>query len=422
MDEVKVVYKVILFWNQNEDVPQDYITQGSHKNVVVQSGPINLPVPEPVKKAIASLDVYKDTLRRVLSNREYNEKFLKTVMRQVAHGVDHLHKCGRLFGPLTQDEVFICCRRTTEEVSIVLHNPSVEMHSEANGEGKKKDIKGLANFFCDLLTKSKTSDPEQVQKNDLTCSDKGVALHLINTMVTGLVSAQRVLEHPFFWSNNGKIDFICDCFDRVKHIKESAIENIESTIDQIDADIFGDDWIKCLTLEKREITDIQGRLKDKSKRSNDGNLRIKTQVNKHSIEHLAKGEFKHDFSPYICNDTGCLRKFNPNEVNDWTELITNVESGITVSTEVLERYSSNSENVGPILLVKSQEPPYQRDSLFDLLRFFRNRRAHYWECKINVRECLSPYPDGFWRFFSTRFPRLLPFVYENRVKCFHNSA
>ncbi|XP_077970632.1 uncharacterized protein LOC144425135 [Styela clava] len=58
---------------------------------------------------------------------------------------------------------------------------------------------------------------------------------------------------------------------------------------------------------------------------------------------------------------------------------------------------------------------YKNDSLCELMQFFRNRKAHYWESKQPIKHCFQSYPDGFWKFFSSRYPDLLPFVYEHRL-------
>ncbi|KAG0457380.1 hypothetical protein HPP92_022537 [Vanilla planifolia] len=55
---------------------------------------------------------------------------------------------------------------------------------------------------------------------------------------------------------------------------------------------------------------------------------------------------------------------------------------------------------------------YNYDSMRDLLRLIRNKLNHYRELPNELKETLGPVPQGFDRYFSTRFPRLLIEVYK----------
>lgn len=50
---------------------------------------------------------------------------------------------------------------------------------------------------------------------------------------------------------------------------------------------------------------------------------------------------------------------------------------------------------------------YDGGSLRDLLRVIRNKAVHYRELPPKLQRVLGSYPDGFWRYISTRFPSLL---------------
>ncbi|NWJ11629.1 ERN1 endoribonuclease, partial [Crypturellus undulatus] len=50
---------------------------------------------------------------------------------------------------------------------------------------------------------------------------------------------------------------------------------------------------------------------------------------------------------------------------------------------------------------------YKGGSVRDLLRAMRNKKHHYHELPAPVREALGPLPDGFVRYFTSRFPLLL---------------
>ncbi|XAR61521.1 Non-specific serine/threonine protein kinase [Bertholletia excelsa] len=55
---------------------------------------------------------------------------------------------------------------------------------------------------------------------------------------------------------------------------------------------------------------------------------------------------------------------------------------------------------------------YKFDSVRDLLRVIRNKLNHYRELSQEIREMLGPIPEGFDRYFSSRFPWLLMEVYK----------
>lgn len=55
---------------------------------------------------------------------------------------------------------------------------------------------------------------------------------------------------------------------------------------------------------------------------------------------------------------------------------------------------------------------YNFDCLRDLLRVIRNKLNHYRELPEELQEILGPVPEGFDRYFSSRFPKLLIEVYK----------
>lgn len=60
---------------------------------------------------------------------------------------------------------------------------------------------------------------------------------------------------------------------------------------------------------------------------------------------------------------------------------------------------------------------YKFDSVRDLLRVIRNKLNHYRELSQEIRAILGQPPEGFYSYFSGRFPRLLIEVYK--VICFY---
>ncbi|KAK0577498.1 hypothetical protein LWI29_033989 [Acer saccharum] len=55
---------------------------------------------------------------------------------------------------------------------------------------------------------------------------------------------------------------------------------------------------------------------------------------------------------------------------------------------------------------------YKYDSIRDLLRVIRNKSNHYRELPQDIQELLGTIPEGFYDYFSSRFPKLLMEVYN----------
>uniref|UniRef100_A0A1J3HN48 non-specific serine/threonine protein kinase n=1 Tax=Noccaea caerulescens TaxID=107243 RepID=A0A1J3HN48_NOCCA len=63
---------------------------------------------------------------------------------------------------------------------------------------------------------------------------------------------------------------------------------------------------------------------------------------------------------------------------------------------------------------------YRFDSIRDLLRVIRNKMNHYRELPRELQELLGSVPEGFDRYFSSRFPKLLIQVYTVLFDYCHN--
>ncbi|XP_011069338.1 serine/threonine-protein kinase/endoribonuclease IRE1a-like isoform X2 [Sesamum indicum] len=59
---------------------------------------------------------------------------------------------------------------------------------------------------------------------------------------------------------------------------------------------------------------------------------------------------------------------------------------------------------------------YRFDSVRDLLRVMRNKLNHYRELPAEIQEMIGPVPEGFDRYFRSRFPKLLIEVYKVMLK------
>ncbi|XP_071460152.1 serine/threonine-protein kinase/endoribonuclease IRE1 isoform X2 [Marmota flaviventris] len=62
---------------------------------------------------------------------------------------------------------------------------------------------------------------------------------------------------------------------------------------------------------------------------------------------------------------------------------------------------------------------YKGGSVRDLLRAMRNKKHHYRELPVEVRETLGSLPDDFVRYFTSRFPHLLSHTYRAMELCSH---
>ncbi|KAK7555906.1 hypothetical protein IWX49DRAFT_86373 [Phyllosticta citricarpa] len=55
---------------------------------------------------------------------------------------------------------------------------------------------------------------------------------------------------------------------------------------------------------------------------------------------------------------------------------------------------------------------YNGDRMLDLLRALRNKKNHYYDMPADVQAKVGPLPEGYLRYWTTRFPRLLMACYE----------
>lgn len=60
---------------------------------------------------------------------------------------------------------------------------------------------------------------------------------------------------------------------------------------------------------------------------------------------------------------------------------------------------------------------YRQNSVAHLLRVIRNKKHHYRELPEEAKSDLGELPDGFMTYFSSRFPGLLPHVYQAMQAC-----
>ncbi|KAM3304407.1 serine/threonine-protein kinase/endoribonuclease IRE1a [Capsicum chacoense] len=93
---------------------------------------------------------------------------------------------------------------------------------------------------------------------------------------------------------------------------------------------------------------------------------------------------------------------------DGSELLEALESVKTVALGGLWNDKMDSAFINDI----GRYRRYKYDSVRDLLRVIRNKLNHYRELSKEIQELLGPVPEGFESYFSTRFPRLVIEVYK----------
>ena len=60
---------------------------------------------------------------------------------------------------------------------------------------------------------------------------------------------------------------------------------------------------------------------------------------------------------------------------------------------------------------------YTGDRILDLLRALRNKKNHYEDMEESVKVKVGPIPDGYLRYWTTKFPKLLIACYDCVVEC-----
>uniref|UniRef100_A0A8C6M4Y5 non-specific serine/threonine protein kinase n=1 Tax=Nothobranchius furzeri TaxID=105023 RepID=A0A8C6M4Y5_NOTFU len=74
---------------------------------------------------------------------------------------------------------------------------------------------------------------------------------------------------------------------------------------------------------------------------------------------------------------------------------------------------------GPLQTDLRRFRTYKGNSVRDLLRAMRNKKHHYHELPLDVRETLGELPEGFVIYFTSRFPRLLMHTHTALHICAH---
>nr|XP_039251388.1 uncharacterized protein LOC120328891 [Styela clava] len=404
-DREKVLHNMIIFLNPSSTTPEIGLRCDSHKNVALEFSQTEILYKD---MKLSSLDIYKMNLQQLLAEATFflSDNYIRSVLLQVTGAIDHLHKLGKKFGRITAEHIYLSCQEQSQDSPKIVLTESSQANAESGELDKAEDVAFLGEFFKWFL-----EEVWKKKERHLQCYEKSTAKDLISKMVEKSVNTKDILQHPLLWTVEKKITFLCDAHDSIKH------RSIEERVEREGQSVTGGDWIKTLSLFPREKTEIEAvHINGKKK-----------QINIDILKNCASGKTKNtkfDYATYLYDE----RKSKLTEMS-WTALQSfisnnnnNSENHIGRREEIkklLEEERINKEPApfeifGPVILVKTSEE-FKKDSLCDLLRFFRNRKAHYWESKQNIKRCFQSNPDGFWRFFSSRYPDLLPFVYEHRM-------
>lgn len=266
---------------------------------------------------------------------------------------------------ITVKDVYIT--KDTEHKTVVIQCQVIETNGET--EVTRPTLQDeLVKVFCYILTNGDTD-------NDTTlihCLDKNIAVDFLNKLwESPPKSWNELTKHPFFWSDASKIEFIMRYFGSIRSPDTVVIENATQ--------------IRGICLNNDYKTDEWGS-PDVENKLNSANLNSE----------LVKGWITKLFLKDDEVPLSCTSKRKDDTVSS--------TSKIAVVKEALEPYWNTKSNTVP-------PDPYNGDSIFDLVRFFRNTHAHFLQMKKNIQECFGG-SDGYWPFFSRRYPRMFIDVYE----------
>lgn len=267
----------------------------------------------------------------------------------------------------------------------------------------KEDIKNC--FLQDF-------DEQQISKEPIE-----TAYDLLHNSVHDKMDLSEFLQHPFFWSDREKEDFINILYDSV-----GGNEGYMSELDcKFRREVIYGDWIQELKLSSQERCEIGNSRQDQSrpmkitkKNSVDMDLFVniaclpkpeKCKIFEYEIDGnmLRKGnDFKHlDHDEW----NQILDGQKAEDINRFCDRLTDKPSWVRKGTCAI---------VGGKICRKIDR--FDGYSLHDLMRFLRNRKVHCWEDNKKTKREKEYYKalGGYWNFYSKRFPKLLTFLYSHK--------
>ncbi|OMJ24069.1 Serine/threonine-protein kinase/endoribonuclease IRE1 [Smittium culicis] len=231
--------------------------------------------------------------------------------------------------------------------------------------------------------------------------------HMIQRNPKFRPSTTSILVHPYFWSASKRLLFIQDVSDKLEsHAKFlKAVTTVPAKNNENSAN-------------KNEST--KGNNKKKQKGQNP-NKKANLTPNTKNFQNKNNCSNSDNFE-----DT---EKEEPEEVKRAKLILDEFEmhSEYVLETKTDAEAGAGWSRVGPLGWDKKLDRHLRNDlgsfrkynfyKLRDLLRVIRNKKHHYQDLDIDLQNSLGPVPEGFCRYFESRFPNLLLhcyyFVLEN---------
>lgn len=331
------------------------------------------------------------------------------LIKELTKAIQHIHGFNKQHGNLSVECISISCDGRNRPFIWNAERPPL---SESTC-----DVKSLGKIGYFILTNgvkyTSTIDKEKIyqcfrlgftQKQATIMSREPIetAHDLLASAINGDVKIDDITDHPFFWFDSKKATFICDLFDSLGANKE-AFGDVERLLE---TEMFDGNWIKKLRILSAEKNALPR-----------GNVNMDLFVNK------AEGK-SIKIDQYRINDSKLqqIRVVGANE-KKWKTLkkssMKEVGEFKTLSDEHEwlndDAQCAMFQNV--VFRKVDVKPAYDKSSLYDLIRFVRNRKVHCYECpkgsdsnqEMKYYELLG----GYWNFYSARFPRLLLLLYKH---------
>lgn len=230
--------------NQPENIPVEKPTQPEKKKEKNEKAPIHqnvLCAPSEENRPVSIYGV--TTLSSLL--RDYNVDFdyKRGIFVQIVHALIFMQDYHRSHKGIDAEEIYFSrdCKCATVSVS----------KGQTGTLGKKTDVKLLKDLFCKIF-----SIPIAKSKQGNSClADKAIALNLRDGILKNHSHLQRILEHPFFWGYEKKLNFLIKMCEELKagNGKLQELFNDEWNRKFTGA---GFNWFTLLILRRDEISQL----------------------------------------------------------------------------------------------------------------------------------------------------------------------